>query len=157
MSPILKRDVAEQVRQARRLAAAAGIADYEDYEYELDAVGNSRPRSSIETKSEFSFNAASDRNTQSAFASSSSRRPTSLDSQRAPLPPDNVQQPLLASARDSVDSASSIDTQLTTMSAKEGKLQDLKGLLFSVSPTVHLGTRPAAWHPAYHVLLTVSS
>lgn len=141
MSPILKRDVAEQVRQARRLAAAAGITDYEDYEYELDAVGNSRPRSSIETKSEYSFS-ASDRNTQT-FASSSARRPSSFDSQRAPS--NATQQPLLASGRDSVDSASSVDTQLTTMSAKEGKLQDLKGLLFSVS-AADLGTRLGIMH-----------
>ena len=43
MSPILKRDVAETVRQARRLAAAAGLRDYDEYaEYELDPVGVSR-------------------------------------------------------------------------------------------------------------------
>lgn len=42
MSPILKREVAETVRQARRLAAAAGFADYDEYEYELDQRGISR-------------------------------------------------------------------------------------------------------------------
>lgn len=46
MSPILKRDVAETVRQARRLAAAAGLREYDEYgEYELDPVGVSRAQS----------------------------------------------------------------------------------------------------------------
>ncbi|GMK53856.1 hypothetical protein CspeluHIS016_0104420 [Cutaneotrichosporon spelunceum] len=43
MSPILKRDVAETVRQARRLAAAAGLSNYNEHEYELNCAGTSRP------------------------------------------------------------------------------------------------------------------
>lgn len=132
MSPILKRDVAEQVRQARRLAAAAGITDYDDYEYELDSVGNSRPRSSVDARSEFSTNAPSDRNTQTAFASSSARRPANPETQRTPPPASSAEEPLLSPGRSSIDSVLSVDSQLTTMSVKAGKLADLKGLLFSV-------------------------
>lgn len=132
MSPILKRDVAEQVRQARRLAAAAGITDYDDYEYELDSVGKSRNRSSIEARSENGVHVAFDWTTQPNIASESSQRPRSFS---PPTPPstNNAHQPLLASGRHSMESLSSVGTNLTTMSAKEGKWADLKGLLFSVS------------------------
>ncbi|BEI84038.1 hypothetical protein CcaverHIS002_0406420 [Cutaneotrichosporon cavernicola] len=55
MSPILKRDVAETVRQARRLAAAAGLKDYDEHEheYELNRGSTSRPSNTNEDSASF--------------------------------------------------------------------------------------------------------
>lgn len=125
MSPILKRDISETVKQARRLAAAAGLGAYDDDsgEYELARV---------------------------AGGSGSSQAPKPPPPRRAggssrEQDPDGAHQALLRRSSDSADDdrpradvrspslADDTASDYTTMSAIESKWSDLRGMLLSVS------------------------
>ncbi|BEJ14949.1 hypothetical protein CspHIS471_0407160 [Cutaneotrichosporon sp. HIS471] len=77
MSPILKRDLAETVRQARRLAAAAGLKDYDEHEYELNRASTSRPPNTDEDKWEREERNSTDKSERRASVSSVSHGITS--------------------------------------------------------------------------------
>lgn len=156
MSPILKRDVAETVRQARRLAAAAGLRDYDEYgEYELDPVGvskvaaaNTRSGGAVASGSA-EWDRDRERTDHERGREVTEGRSTSLDLDHGESY-DNA--PLLRAHDDS-------ESVTTTMSAIEGKWGDLKGLLFSVSRDAP-STPPAmtgGYQPGYTAAFTPTS
>lgn len=125
MSPILKRDVAETVRQARRFASAAGLANYDAYgEYELDPVSVSKKAKAAKAaRGAGTWDDVEGASGSGRVSPSTALRDTpSFDDQR-----DRADDPLLH------DDAASDTSNLTTMSVIEGKWSATKGLLLSVS------------------------
>lgn len=119
MSPILKREVAETVRQARRLAAAAGLREYDEHEYELDHTGVSR-YAEVEQARLKEKEAERAARIEVQNQSAQDRNPSPRDS--LDLSVEDIE-PLLDSQFNSPTAPSSL----------ESKLHDFRGLLFSVS------------------------
>jgi hypothetical protein len=139
MSPILKRDVAETVRQARRFAAATGLVNYNDYgEYELDPVRESKKETAAARRESGDWaDVNPDSGGRAGSSAAASARNTTNTSNRGGSPSyfdidrgdrDRDEDPLLD--RGGSSDAASVTT---TMSAMEGKWSDARRLLFSVS------------------------